>query len=72
MGDRVTYNGQPGCIALVGCKPGSGHPNIRQAEWTMNESEILILFDNGAILKLDNVQDDDLLVFLSRGETKST
>jgi hypothetical protein len=73
LGDCVTYNGQKGCIALIGREPASGSPAIEPTEWVMNELEILILFDNGARLKLENVIKDDLLVFCRRKEgEKST
>jgi hypothetical protein len=63
LGDRVTYNGQKGRIALIGSKSRSGCRGIRRADWIMNDSQILVLFDNGARLMLDNPSEDNLLVF---------
>lgn len=63
LGDRVTYNGQEGCIALIGNESGSGSPLILRKEWVMSDAQVLILFDNGARLMLDDVPEDDLLVF---------
>jgi len=67
VGDRVTYNGQEGCIALIGCELGSGCSGVQRADWTMNDSQVLILFDNNARLMLDNTPEDHLLVFRRRG-----
>ena len=68
LGDRVTYNGQKGCIALIGCEEGSGCSGVQRSEWAMNDTEVLILFDNGALLMLDKIEEEDLLVF---GEKKN-
>jgi hypothetical protein len=61
VGDRVTYNGQEGCIALIGSED-SGCCGMKRPEWTMRNSQLLIVFDNGARLMLDQVQEDDHLV----------
>lgn len=68
IGDRVTFSGQNGCIALIGCHSGSGCPGVLRTEWTMNDTEVLVLFDDGGRLILDNISDEDLLVF--RGKKK--
>lgn len=68
LGDRVSYNGQNGCIALIGGESNSGSPLIKRKEWSITDAEVLILFDNGARLTLDDVWEDNLLVFL---ETRS-
>lgn len=65
-GDRVTYNGQDGCIALIGGELESGSHFIKPEEWSISESELLILFDNGARLILDDISEEDLLVFRRR------
>lgn len=65
VGDRIAYNGQQGTVALVGRGSESGCAGIRPSEWTMNDSEIFIRFDNGALLKLDHISEDELLVFVS-------
>jgi hypothetical protein len=65
LGDRMAYNGQEGCVALIGRDPKSGTPLILPKEWDINDAEILILFDNGARLVLGNVPADELLVFLN-------
>ena len=70
LGDRVKYNGQEGCIALIGCDTGSGSPAIQRADWIMSDSEILILFDNNARLMLDTVSEDDLLNFVGSGKAE--
>ncbi len=66
LGDRITYNGQGGCIALIGPKSESGSPLILREEWTMNKTQVLILFDNGARLMLDEIYEDPLLVLCQR------
>jgi hypothetical protein len=66
LGDQVTYNGQKGYIALIGCELGSGCSGVQRSEWNMNDTQVLILFDNDARLMLDNVLDEDLLVFCER------
>jgi hypothetical protein len=66
LGDSVEYNGQKGCIALVGHEGGSGSLLVKREEWGMNDSQILIRFDNGAFLMLDDPSKDDLLVFYRR------
>jgi hypothetical protein len=68
LGDRVTYSGQKGCIALIGCESGAGCPGVQRAEWTMSDTEVLILFDDGGRLILDNISEEDLLVFHERGK----
>ena len=65
-GDQVTYNGQEGCVALSGTQSTSGSPAIIREEWHISDDEILILFNNGARLKLDRVQEDELLAFHRR------
>ena len=71
IGDRVTYNGQQGCIALIGQQAESGTPSIQRTKWNMNDSQILIFFDNGARLMLDDVPDDAFLVFCRRKDENS-
>jgi hypothetical protein len=66
LGDRVKYHGQAGCIALIGREPGVGCSGIQRSDWNMNDSEVFILFDNGARLTLDDTSEDDLLVFCER------
>jgi hypothetical protein len=66
VGDRVKYNGQEGCVALVAGESRSGSPLIKWEEWTLNEGEVLILFNNGALLRLDDVQNEEDLVFQER------
>ena len=66
MGDRVKYNKQEGCVALIGCSPTSGCAAVRRKDWSMNRSQVLILFDNGARLVLDNVSEDQHLVLCRR------
>ena len=67
LGDRVTYNGQEGCIALIGCELGSGCSGVQRPDWSMNDSQVLVLFENNARLMLDNISEDDLLIFCRRG-----
>ena len=66
LGDRVKYNGQDGCVALIGRESGVGCSGVRRLDWRMSDTEILILFDNGARLMLNNVSEEDLLVFSQR------
>lgn len=64
IGDKVTYNGQSGCIALIGSESQSGDLNVLRSEYTMNPEQVLVLFDNGARLMLDDVPEEDLLVLV--------
>jgi len=66
LADHVTYNSQKGCIALIGCELGAGCPGVQRSDWIMNDTQVLILFDNGARLMLDNLTEEDLLVFCER------
>ena len=66
LGDRVYYHNQEGCIALIGGESGSGSPLIIQTEWELKGGEVFVLFDNGGSLILDEVENDDLLVFCKR------
>jgi hypothetical protein len=67
LGDRVKYNGQAGCIAVIGSEPGVGCSGIQRSDWgNMGDLQVLILFDNGALLMLDNTVEEDLLVFCER------
>lgn len=66
LGDRVTYSRHKGCIALIGCESRSGCPGIQRSEWTMNDTEVLILFDDGGRLILEKISEEDLLVFCGR------
>jgi hypothetical protein len=66
LGDRVTYNGQEGCIALIGGEVGSGSALIKQEEWNLNDEQLFVFFDNGARLILDGAQDDELLALVAR------
>ena len=61
LGDRVKYHGQGGCIALIGSETGSACCDLNRSEWAMQDSEVVILFDNGARLMLDQTAEDDLL-----------
>jgi len=64
IGDRVTYNGQSGCIALIGSESPSGALNVLRSEYAMTPKQVLVLFDNGARLMLDDVPEEDLLVLI--------
>lgn len=64
LGDKVTYNGQSGRIVLIGSESQSGALDIRRSEYAMTAKQVLVLFDNGARLMLDDVPEEDLLVLV--------
>ena len=66
VGDRVKYNSQEGYVALIAGDSRSESPSDKPEIWNLNEGELLILFDNGARLVLDEVSNDELLVFCAR------
>jgi len=66
VGDRVKYNGQKGSIALVSGESRSASPSIKLEEWDLNDGDVLILFSNGARLLLNEVPNDELLMFSGR------
>jgi hypothetical protein len=57
VGDRVTYNNQQGQVVFVADRG----EYAKGYEWKEYSSGIMIVFDNGARLRLDAA--DDMLVF---------
>ena len=55
-----------GCIALVTGESGSGSP-LEWDEWNLKDGQVLVVFDDGGRLMLDDIQEEDLLVFRARG-----
>ena len=70
VGDRIEYNGQSGCVALVGDMNGACC-GVRQLR-SLGQEEIYILFDNRARLVLDETEEDELLVLVARQEDEHT
>ena len=69
VGDRIEYNGQAGCVALVGDMNGACC-GVRQLK-SLRQEEIYIQFDNRARLVLDETEQDELLVLVARQEEES-
>lgn len=65
--DRVTYAGAKATVVYVGGN-GAENPKYPKVDW---ESEVpkgmMIEFENGALLQLDECDEDEDLAFLSRG-----
>jgi|LauGreDrversion4_2_1035121.scaffolds.fasta_scaffold191566_2 hypothetical protein len=65
--DEVTYAGAKATVVYVGFG-NTENPKYPKADWeTEVKNGILIEFENGAILQLNECDDDEDLVFKARG-----
>ena len=53
VGHRVIYNNQIGTVVVL-IDDGEGSPGFPIADWSSQETGLVIRFDNGAVLQLNS------------------